>query len=166
MKLNKLVLSLFIAGFLLFGILLWQTNKTTTLPDLIFTTITGKTIDLAKLQGKPVIITFWATDCPACIKEMPHLIELYQQFHPKGLEIIAITMYYDIPNHVVAMAKAKQLPYDISLDLTAEYANAFGQVELTPSTFLISPTRKIIMQSTGSFNMKDMKQNINRLLKG
>jgi peroxiredoxin len=164
MTINKQLIGLIFIGLIIAAGIVWQNQKAA--PDVSFTTITGKKIDLAKLQGKPVIVTFWATDCPGCIKEMPHLIELYQQFHPKGLEIIAVTMYYDIPSHVVAMAKAKQLPYDIALDLSAEHARAFGQVELTPSTFLISPTGNIVMKTTGLFNMIDIKQLINKLLKG
>ena len=42
-------------------------------PDVTFTTITGKKIALKELRGKPVIVTFWATDCPACLKEIPAL---------------------------------------------------------------------------------------------
>ena len=97
-------------------------------PDVTFTTITGKQIDLKMLQGRPVIVTFWATDCPSCIKEIPHLIELYNRYHPQGLEIIAVAMYYDPPSHVVAMTRDKRVPYDVALDLKAEHAKAFGDV--------------------------------------
>jgi len=48
-------------------------------------------------------------------------------------------MYYDPPNHVVTMTQNQQLPYHVALDLTAEIAHAFGDVQLIPSTFLISP---------------------------
>lgn len=138
----------------------WQSKYFTTAPEVTFSTITGKKIELAKLQGKPVLITFWATDCPSCIKEIPHLIDLYNQFHPQGLEIIAVAMYYDPPNHVVAMSKAKQIPYDVALDLKGAHAMAFGQVQLIPTTLLISPTGKIIMQKTGVLD----KQRIEQLL--
>ena len=49
-------------------------------PEVTFITLTGQKIALKALRGKPVIITFWATDCPGCIKEMPHLINLYNQY--------------------------------------------------------------------------------------
>ena len=157
---------LLLAGLLITGLWFWQTERIKPAPDLTFTTITGKKIELAKVQGNPVIVTFWATDCAGCIREIPHLIELYNQFHPLGLEIIAIAMYYDPPNHVVEMTKAKQIPYDIALDLKAEHAYAFGQVQLTPTTFLISSTGTIIMQKTGEFAITDMKQKLETLFKG
>jgi len=75
-------------------------------------------------------------------------------------------MYYDPPNHVVAMTKAKQLPYPVALDLKASHAHAFGQVQLTPTTFLISPTGHIIMQKTGEFDLNKMKHHIENLLEG
>ncbi|MFK5947453.1 MAG: TlpA disulfide reductase family protein [Methylococcales bacterium] len=135
-------------------------------PHLTFTTIYGKKIELSKLKGRPVIVTFWATDCASCIKEIPHLIELYNNFHTKGLEIIAVAMYYDPPNHVLEMSKAKQIPYDVALDLKAEHAFAFGQVQLTPTTFLISPSGDIVMKKQGLLNMPKLQQLIQNLIIG
>ena len=135
-------------------------------PDVTFTTITGKKIALKELRGKPVIVTFWATDCPACVKEIPDLIDLYRQYHQQGLEIIAVTMYYDPPNHVVNMTEAQQLPYDVALDLKAEHAHAFGEVLLIPSTFLISPGGLIDLKITGAFDLAEMKTRIETLTFG
>jgi peroxiredoxin len=138
----------------------------TAAPALTFTTITGKKITLKELRGKPVIVAFWATDCPACIKEIPQLIDLYTQYHKQGLEIIAVAMYYDPPNHVVTMTKNQQLPYNVALDLKAELAYAFGGVQLIPSTFLISPDGLLALQKTGPFDPAEMKTQIETLLKG
>ncbi|MGR9036031.1 MAG: peroxiredoxin family protein [Gammaproteobacteria bacterium] len=115
-----------------------------TAPNVTFTTITGKHMAVNELRGRPVIITFWATDCPACIKEIPLLVEWYRRYHEKGLEIIAVAMFYDPPSRVVGMAKAKDLPYDVALDFSAGHARAFGNVDLTPTTFLVDPEGKII----------------------
>ena len=166
MTLKKTLTLFLLIGLVIVSLRLWQTESITPAPAASFTSITGKKIELAQLQGKPVIITFWATDCPGCVKEIPHLIELYQQFHPKGLEIIAVAMYYDPPSHVVAMTKAKQLPYHVALDLKAEHANAFGQVQLTPTTLLISPAGYIVKKNTGEFDINDMKHRIKKLLQG
>lgn len=129
-------------------------------PDLAFTTITGKPLALKTLLGHPVLVTFWATDCPGCIAEIPHLTSLYQQYHCAGFETIAITMAYDPPNHVVEMAKAKQIPYPIVLDLNGEYSQAFGQIMVTPNTFLIAPDGHIESHQIGTFNLQDIQQKI------
>jgi len=135
-------------------------------PDVTFTTITGKKIALKELHGKPVIVTFWATDCPGCIKEIPHLIDLYSQYHQQGLEIIAVAMYYDPPNHVITMTEDLQLPYHVALDLQAEHAHAFGDVQLIPSTFLITPDGLIALKKTGAFDPAEIKTRIETLTKG
>lgn len=153
---------------ILVSIVLWVgfAKTTVTAPGVTFTTITGKKIALQSLHGKPVIVTFWATDCPGCIKEIPHLLDLYTHYHGRGLEIIAVAMYYDPPNHVVAMTKAQQLPYNVALDIKAEHALAFGQVMFTPTTFLITPDGLIGLQKIGAFDPADMKTRIESLLKG
>lgn len=150
------------------SIVLWLafTQATHEAPDISFTTITGKKITLKDLRGKSVLVTFWATDCPGCIKEIPHLIDLYKQYHDQGLEVIAVSMYYDPPSHVVDMTKALQLPYHVVLDLKAEHAHAFGDVQLTPSTFLIAPNGTIALHKTGAFDLVGMKTQIEQLLKG
>ncbi|MBS3955437.1 MAG: TlpA family protein disulfide reductase [Methylomicrobium sp.] len=135
-------------------------------PDVSLLTITGQTLRLSSFKGKPVIVTFWATDCAACVKEIPDLIDLYHDYHDKGFEIIAIAMYYDPPNHVVEMSKAKQIPYHVALDLRAEHAQAFGEVRLTPTTFVIDADGVIVQQITGAFKPAELSRLIETLLKG
>ena len=150
----------------LISTLLWLLlfNSTKPAPDVSFQTISGQKISLLEQRGKPVIVTFWATDCPTCIEETPHFIELYEKFHSHGLEIIAVAMYYDPPNHVVAMTKARKLPYNIALDLQGEHAKAFGDVRLIPTTFLISPEGSIVLRKTGLFDVQDMQKRINDMI--
>jgi peroxiredoxin len=135
-------------------------------PEVAFATITGKKIALHDLRGKPVIVTFWASDCPSCLKEIPDLIGLYTQYHPQGLEIIAVAMYYDQPNHVIRLTKNLRLPYNVALDLNAELARAFGDVQFTPSTFLIGPDGSIALHKVGAFDPTDMKTRIKNFVKG
>jgi len=152
--------------FLLFiGSLVWQPQPIVPAPALSFTTLQGKKLSLAQWRGKPVLVTFWATDCPSCIQEVNDFIHLYQQFHSKGLEIIAIAMAYDPPNHVVEMTKMKQIPYPVALDLRSEHSRAFGNVAFTPTTFLIDPAGNIVFSQVGQFNLTAMQQRLQQLLK-
>jgi peroxiredoxin len=160
---NKIAFTVAVA----LALILMGCSKTiTSAPDVTFTTITGEKIALKDLHGKPVIVTFWATDCPSCIKEIPHLIDLYTQYHASGLEMIAVAMYYDPPNHVVDMTKVRQLPYDVALDLNSEHARAFGGVMFTPTTFLIAPDGSIVIKEIGIFDVAKMKTRIESLSKG
>ena len=133
-------------------------------PDISLQLIDGKKLELSSLKGKPVLITFWATSCPGCIKEMPHLIELYEELQPKGLEIIGIAMPYDRPDYVMEMVKRKKVPYPIALDLKGEAIRTFGNVSLTPTTFLIDNHGKIVKKKIGEMKMAAWKQRIVSIL--
>lgn len=124
----------------------------------------GQKLDLAALHGRPVLVTFWATSCSGCIKEMPHLIELYHELAPKGLEIIGIAMPYDQPNHVLEMQKQKQIPYPIVWDGIGEAARAFGSVTLTPTHFLINPQGQIVQHKIGELDIKLLRARILTML--
>jgi peroxiredoxin len=154
--------------FLLISLALWMARGKTYsyTPETTFTTITGEQIVLKTLRGKPVLVTFWATSCPSCVKEIPHLIALYDRFHPQGFEIIAITMAYDPPSHVVAMTKERKLPYHVVLDVTSGHAKAFGRIWATPTTLLISPDGAIAKREVGAFDLTEMESRIEHLLKG
>jgi len=161
MKTREALLTLFAVTLL--GALAWlwfAPASLKTSPDISLLTIKGEEIQLAGLQGKPVLVTFWATTCPGCIKEIPHLIELYDELAPQGLEIIGITMDYDPPNRVLAMSKARNIPYPIALDIHADAARAFGNVRLTPTSFLIAPDGRIVYQKTGTINMARLREDI------
>lgn len=125
----------------------------------------GHQLELAKLRGRPVLVTFWATSCPGCIKEMPHLIELYNELNPKGLEILGIAMNYDRPDNVLAMLKSKQVPYPIVWDGDSKLAAAFGSVSLTPTSFLINPDGQIVSQTIGELDMSLLHARILTMLR-
>ncbi len=156
--LNLLIIAIAISGWV------WYRQALTPAPEITFTTITDKKIALKDLLGKTILINFWATDCKSCIEEVPHLIELYENYHLRGLEIIAVNMYYDLPNHVVAMTTAQRIPYHVALDLRSEHAAAFGDVQLTPTTFVINPQGKISFKKTGMFDVLAMKKRIETLV--
>jgi peroxiredoxin len=160
----SLISLILIATILGISIFLWNPHPVLPAPDVTFMTIKGEKIVLKNLRGKPVLVTFWATDCPSCVKEVSDFVSLYQQFHTQGLEIIAVAMAYDPPNHVVEMAGLKQIPYHVVLDLQSEIARAFSGIPFTPTTFLISPEGHIVFNKVGTFELKTMQQRLQKLL--
>jgi peroxiredoxin len=159
-----------IAGFAiaLVGILayVWFTpSGLKRVPELNITTLEGQPLSLKALRGRPVLVTFWATTCPGCVKEMPHLVELYNELGPQGLELVALAMSYDPEEQVREMVKLKQLPYTVALDSDGSAAKAFGDVKLTPTTFLIAPDGRIVQQKLGEMDMNALHKRITGMLK-
>jgi peroxiredoxin len=161
---DKIIALFSIAVLVLLAYLWFGPSGVQPAPDIDLKVIDGRTLDLKQMRGQPVLVTFWATSCPGCIKEMPHLIELYHQLHDKGLEIIAVAMPYDRPDHVMEMAKRKQIPYPIAIDIKGEAVAAFGNVKLTPTSFLIDPDGKIVKQKIGEMDMTQLRQQITAML--
>ena len=133
-------------------------------PPLVGQTLDGRTLTLEQLRGKPVLVTFWATTCPSCIEEMPHLIELYRELNPKGLEIIGVAMAYDPPEQVRTLAMQRQIPYPIVLDTQARIAQEFDNVRLTPTTVLISPDGRIVHYRLGLLDLPKLRETIREML--
>lgn len=135
-------------------------------PDVEVTTLTGSSLRLSELRGHPVLVTFWATTCPGCVQEMPHLVELHKEFSAQGLQVIGVAMPYDPPQQVVQMVKAKKLPYTIALDSMGTVTRAFGDVNLTPTSFLIDPNGRIVHQKLGELDMAKLRDMIMPMLSG
>jgi len=133
-------------------------------PQLNLTTIDGSKLTLQDFRGQPVLVTFWATTCSGCVEEMPHLVELYNKLHPKGFNLVAISMDYDPPNQVIALVEQRQLPYTIALDISGEASKAFGNVRLTPTNFLIDADGTIVYQKIGDLDMPSLTARIESLL--
>lgn len=133
-------------------------------PMVSMTTLDGKTVSISDYQGRPILVTFWATTCPGCIKEMPHLVELYEEFGPRGFEVLGIAMAYDEPSHVRETVTRRSLPYTIIHDTEGRAAKAFGDVRLTPTSFLISPDGRIVQEKLGELNMTDLRNTVLNLL--
>lgn len=166
MKLNKetLIASVALVVVLAFAAIWFMPAGLRQAPPLVGQTLDGRTLTLEQFRGKPVLVTFWATTCPSCIEEMPHLIELYRELNPKGLEIIGVAMSYDPPEQVRAMAQQRQIPYPIVLDSKEHIAREFDNVRLTPTTVLISPDGRILQYQLGLLDMPKLRKTIEAML--
>lgn len=133
-------------------------------PPLAGQTLDGRALTLEQLRGKPVLVTFWATSCPSCIEEMPHLVDLYRDLNPKGLEIIGVAMAYDPPEQVRALVKQRGIPFPIVLDSQEHIAQAFDNVRLTPTSVLISPEGRIVHYRLGLLDMSKLRNTIQEML--
>lgn len=118
-------------------------------PQVTFVSLRGDRIATGDLAGKVVIVNFWATDCATCVKEMPQMARIYERYRERGFEFIAVAMRHDPPNHVLRYAEQNRLPFTVALDPVGSLAQAFGEVRLTPTTFVIDRRGNIVRRIQG-----------------
>lgn len=124
-------------------------NRTTPAPPAPFTTIKGERLSIEGLRGRVVLVSFWATDCSVCVKEMPQMVEIHRRFGGQAFESVFIAMKHDRPDLVVGYADRNALPFKVALDLRGDLALAFGDVRVTPTTFVVDKRGAIVTRILG-----------------
>lgn len=130
-------------------------------PEVSVTASNGEPLSLT-LPKKPVLVNFWATSCPSCVSKMPSLAELKNELGDR-FELLAISMDYDPAPQVDAFIKAHNYPFNFIKDSDGQLSQAFGEIKLTPTTFLIAPNGNIVYRKIGDTDMAFLKQRIQEL---
>jgi len=133
-------------------------------PSVTFKTLSGEQLTTESLKGKVVLVNFWATSCSTCIQEMPEMVETYKKYQDRGLELIAVAMNYDPPNYVLNYAQTRALPFKVALDADGSAAKSFGDVKLTPTTFVIDKDGNIVKRYVGVPEFSSLHQLIEKSL--
>jgi thiol-disulfide isomerase/thioredoxin len=94
-----------------------------------------------ELNGKPLLVEFWATWCPPCRKSIPHLNEIYSKYKTQGLEIVGITD----EDEATVKKFQKQIPmdYNVAINTPQSIYKQFG-IEAIPTAFLVDKGGKIV----------------------
>lgn len=138
--------------------------RTAAAPEVTFISIQGEKIATSALRGKVAIVDFWATDCGPCREAMPELVQTYQRYRGRGLELIAVAMRHDPPNYVIQYAERHRLPFKVVLDPMGELARAFGNVEVTPTLVVIDKRGRMIVRVQGEPDFEALRELIEREL--
>jgi peroxiredoxin len=133
-------------------------------PPSTFVLLDGSRIDTQQLLGKVTLVNFWATSCTSCVAEMPELVSTYKKFKDRGYGTLAVAMSYDPPNYVVNFVQTRQLPFQVAIDNTGSVAKAWGDVKLTPTTFLVNKRGQIVKRFVGTPDFAELHQLIDKLL--
>jgi peroxiredoxin len=125
------------------------------LPSVQLKDVNGKTVNTETLSndGKPFIISFFATWCKPCLRELEAINEVYEDWREEtGVKLIAISID-DAQNSlkVGPDVKAKGWEYEVLLDPNGDFKRALG-VNLIPAVFVIDKTGKITHSRTGYTN--------------
>ena len=133
-------------------------------PESTFLLIDGSKTTTADLKGKVTLVNFWATTCVSCVKEMPMLAETHHKYKDRGYETVAVAMSYDPPAYVLNFAQTRQLPFKVALDNTGELAKNWGEVKLTPTTYLVDKQGNIVKRFVGEPDAAALHNLIEELL--
>nr|WP_233879174.1 TlpA disulfide reductase family protein [Paraburkholderia flagellata] len=132
-------------------------------PDATFTLLSGQKVSTNDLKGKVYLVNFWATSCTTCMAEMPKMVQTYNRFKGEGLEFVAVAMNYDAPMYVANYAQTRQLPFKVAMD-DGSAAKQFGNVQLTPTTFVIGRDGKILKRYVGEPQFAELDQILQKAL--
>lgn len=133
-------------------------------PASSFVLLDGSKLSTADLQGKVALVNFWATSCTSCVAEMPELIATYDKFKDKGYETVAVAMSYDPPAYVVNFTESRKLPFKVAIDNTGVNAKDWGDVKLTPTTYLVNKRGEIVKRYVGTPDFAELHRLIEKLL--
>ena len=135
-----------------------------TAPPVDMVLLDGSKSNMADLRGKVVLVNFWATSCVTCVKEMPQMVETYQKYRERGLDFVAVAMSYDPPAYVANFAETRKLPFKVAIDNTGQIAREFGDVKLTPTTYLLNKRGEIVKRYVGEPDFAALHQLVEKLL--
>ena len=89
---------------------------------------------------------------------------MHQKYKDQGYDTVAVAMSYDPPQWVSNFAQTRQLPFKVALDNTGEIAKAWGDVKLTPTTYLVDKQGNIVKRFVGEPDMTALHNLIEELL--
>lgn len=133
-------------------------------PESTFVLLDGSQASMANLKGKVTLVNFWATTCVTCVKEMPQIVATWHKYQGQGFDTVAVAMEYDPPAWVLNFSKSRQLPFKVALDNTGEIARQWGDVKLTPTTYLVDKQGQIVKRYVGEPDFPALHTLIEKLL--
>lgn len=120
-----------------------------------------ETLQLSELEGKGVMLNFWATYCKPCEAEMPFMEELYPKYKDKGVEIVAVSL--DVAPLVInQFINRYNLTFPVPHDSNGEVMDLY-KIGPIPSTFFIGPDGKIVDKVEGALTLDKLEEHLQEI---
>ncbi len=132
-------------------------------PEFRLKDTSGKEVKLSDFKGEIVVVNFWATWCGPCLMEIPSLVKLREQYHDKGVEIVAISLNQNSPKQLARFARDFNINYPVVIG-TEDVVEAFGPVNAIPTTIIIDREGQVYSRHTGLISFDEAERSIQPLL--
>lgn len=161
---KKVIYAAAVALALAVGVGVYLNTGVSAAPASTFVLLDGSKKSTEDLKGKVTLVNFWATSCVTCVGEMPKVIATYDKYQARGYDTLAVAMSYDPPSYVVNFAETRKLPFKVAIDNTGAVAKAWGDVQLTPTTYVVNKRGEIVKRYVGEPDFAELHQLIEKLL--
>ena len=116
--------------------------------DLGLPDMEGREVRLSDFRGQWVLVNYWATWCPPCLKELPELEAFFQSHKDKGAVVLGINMEDIAVDRLREFVEEQFLSYPI-LRGSSAMPGVLGPVSGLPTSYLVSPEGKVVAQQAG-----------------
>ncbi|RKQ31354.1 redoxin domain-containing protein [Oceanobacillus halophilus] len=130
-------------------------------PDFEVTTLKGEEIQLSDLEGKPVMLNFWATWCPPCRTEMPDM-QKFQENHDVTVLAVNLTDTEANKESVNQFVEQFGLTFQVGLDSDGSVAKTY-RINPIPTTFMIDSKGEISHKTFGAMKYETMVEELEKM---
>lgn len=161
---KKIFYAAAVTAALAIGVGVYLNTGVSAAPASTFVLLDGSRQTTDDFKGKVTLVNFWATSCVTCVAEMPKVIATYDKYKNQGYDTLAVAMSYDPPSYVVNFAETRKLPFKVAIDNTGAVAQAWGDVKLTPTTYIVNKRGEIVKRYVGEPDFAELHRLIEKLL--
>lgn len=133
-------------------------------PDFTLPTVADADIRLSDLRGRKVVLNMWASWCPPCVYEMPHLQAFYEDFQKSGVEVLAVNMTESEKSReaVTRFIAEHGLTFPVALDEQSRVADLY-RVTTLPTSFILDPEGNIVQKIVGPLTYERLEDLISKV---
>lgn len=127
-----------------------------TVVPLTLPTLSGEQVSVPDVQGRLTWVNTWSTSCATCVKELPDLQALQQEYAER-LQVVAIALPADPPNTVLDVQTRLQLSLPLALDVEGQAVRQFAPDLVVPSHHLLDANGHVLYRSKGKLTLAEMR---------
>jgi thiol-disulfide isomerase/thioredoxin len=132
-------------------------------PSFSVRTLEGRSLRLADLRKKPVIVDFWATWCGPCRASMPHLSAMQTRYEKQGLTVIGLSVDENGPQGVRKFADKLGVKFTLAM-ANDDVLDAYGPIRSIPTTFFINRRGDIVRRVVGYIDGETMEGYVKEII--